>query len=81
MFLPTSYVVLDKKFVPSSVFGIITKTTDGSQTTTDESQKTTDESQTTTDESFLKFFEYIYKTLFSERIWFSKYSYEKVAFT
>ena len=44
-------------------------------------RRVTDESHTTTDESILKFFEYIYKTLFPERIWFSKCSYEKVVFT
>ena len=67
-------------------------TTDEPQTTIDGSQMTTDESQTTTNESQAShrrlytnysesFFEYIYKTLFSERIWFSKCSYEKVVFT
>ena len=49
---------------------IITKTTDESQTTTDESQTTADESQTTTTSHSESFFEYIYKALFSERIWF-----------
>ena len=44
--------------------------TDESQTTTDESQVATDESQTTTTNHSESFFEYIYKTLFSERIWF-----------
>ena len=67
-------------------------TTDESQMTTGEPQMTTEESQTTKDESQTShrrlhtdhsesFFEYIYKTLFSEMIWFSKCSYEKVVFT
>ena len=64
---------------------IITKTTDESQTSRRQLQTTTDELQTShrrihTNRSE-SFFEFIYKTLFSERIWFSKCSYEKVVFT
>ena len=67
---------------------IITKTTDESQMATDESQMATDESQRATDESQMihrqlqtnpteRIFESICKTLFSERILFSKCSNKK----
>ena len=42
---------------------------------------TADKPQTTTNESFQRFFEYIYKTLFSKRTQFSKCSYEKGGFS
>ena len=64
---------------------IITKTTDKSQMPTDESQRPTDKShmihrqlQTNPTE---RFFESIYKTLFSERILFSKCSNKKFGLT
>ena len=44
--------------------------TNKSQPTTDEPRTTADESQTTTTNHSESFFEYIYETLFSERIWF-----------
>ena len=46
------------------------RVTDNYRRVTDESQIATDESQTTTTNHSESFFEYIYKTLFSERIWF-----------
>ena len=54
---------------------IITKTTDKSQTATDESQMIHRQLQTNPTE---RFFESIYKTLFSERILFSKCSNKNV---
>ena len=46
------------------------RVTDDYRRVTDESQRTSDKSQTTSTNHSESFFECIYKTLFSERIWF-----------